>query len=254
MQAKNKQVQKNQSASIHNLETHYSKLAIALQTITQGGLAATTEANPKEQVKSIELRNAPDVVNPPPPPSYIPKVTLGSFEGDASLCKILEGHYQYQRSWDENGAITMTESCSSIITKLPTKLKDPWSFTIPFSIGDMPLTNYLCDLGANINLMHSILFESSFGDLQVKTTPMMLQLADHSIKKPYGIIEDVLVKANKFIFPVYFVVLDYEIDRECPVILGRPFMNAWRALIDVHEGKLSLRIFHDKVDFDMKKA
>ncbi|XP_050222544.1 uncharacterized protein LOC126672635 [Mercurialis annua] len=92
---------------------------------------------------------------------------------------------------------------------------------------------------------------SLFGEQPVKHTSMVLQLADHSLKKTYGIVEDVLVKVDKF-FLVDFVILDYAVDKECPIILGRPFMNTGRALIDVHAGKLILRIDEEKVVFDMK--
>lgn len=47
----------------------------------------------------------------------------------------------------------------------------------------------------------------------MKQTTISLQLADRSIKYPYGIIEDVLVKVDKFIFPVDFVMLDMEEDQ-----------------------------------------
>ena len=46
-------------------------------------------------------------------------------------------------------------------------------------------------------------------------------------------IEDVLVKVNKFIFPKDFIVLDMEEDKEITIILGRPFLATGRALIDV---------------------
>ena len=41
-----------------------------------------------------------------------------------------------------------------------------------------------------------------------------LQLADKSFKHPRGMIEDVLVKVDKFIFPADFIVLDIEEDKE----------------------------------------
>ncbi|XP_073139095.1 uncharacterized protein [Henckelia pumila] len=68
---------------------------------------------------------------------------------------------------------------------------------------------------------------------------MSLQLADRSIKYPRGIIEDVLVKVDKFIFPVDFVVLDMEEDLDMPLILGRPFLDTFQepletALISEH--------------------
>lgn len=68
----------------------------------------------------------------------------------------------------------------------------------------------------------------------------MLQLADRSITYPRAIIEDVLVKVDKFIVPVDFMVLDMEEDRKLPLILGRPFLAIARALIDVQGGKVTI--------------
>ena len=97
----------------------------------------------------------------------------------------------------------------------------------------------------------SIFRSLGLGDMT--TTNMSLQLSDHSIKKPHGVIEDVLVKVDKFIFPVDFVLLDFEEDRSCPLILGRPFLNTGKAIIDVHESKLTFRVGDEKVDFVMSK-
>ena len=66
-------------------------------------------------------------------------------------------------------------------------------------------------------------------------------------------VEDVLIKVDRFIFPVDFVILDFEEDRQCTLILGRPFLNTGRALIDVHEGKLKLRVGEESVEFIMFK-
>lgn len=51
----------------------------------------------------------------------------------------------------------------------------------------------------------------------------LFQLADRSIRYSRGIIEDVLVKVDKLIFPVNFVILDVDEDVEVPLILGRWF-------------------------------
>ena len=59
---------------------------------------------------------------------------------------------------------------------------------------------------------------------EVRPTSATLQLADRSLKHPQGVIEDVLVKVDKFIFPINFIVLDMEEDIEIPIILGRPFL------------------------------
>ena len=66
--------------------------------------------------------------------------------------------------------------------------------------------------------------------------------------------EDVLVKVDKFIFPVDFIVLDMEEDYDMPLILGRPFLATGRALIDVQQGTLSLRIYDETVTFNVFKA
>ena len=137
--------------------------------------------------------------------------------------------------------------------KLPPKLKDPGSFTIPCMFGDYNLSKVLCDLGAGINLMpYSIFRKLSLGE--VKEMNMTLQLADRSIRKPKGLIEDALVKIDKFIFPVDFVVLDMEEDQDVPLILGRPFLATARALIDVQQGQLILRLNDDQIIFDMYKT
>ena len=65
---------------------------------------------------------------------------------------------------------------------------------------------------------------------------------------------DVLVKLDKFIFHVDFMVLDIEEDKEIPIILRRPFLAMGKALIDVHKGELKLRVQDDEVTFDVFNA
>ena len=67
-------------------------------------------------------------------------------------------------------------------------------------------------------------------------------------------IEDVLVKVDKFIFPADFIVLDMEKDKEIPIILGRPFLAVGRAMIDVQKGELKLRVQDDEFRFSVFNA
>ena len=67
-------------------------------------------------------------------------------------------------------------------------------------------------------------------------------------------IEDVLVKADKFIFPTDFIVLDMEEDKKIPIILGRPFLATGRDMIDVQKGELELRVQDDEVRFSVFNA
>ena len=78
-------------------------------------------------------------------------------------------------------------------------------------------------------------------------------MVDRSIKHLHGVIEDVLVKVDKFIFLIDFVVLDMEEDRNISIILGRPFLATMKALIDVLKGELRLRVQGEEVTFNVFK-
>ena len=129
--------------------------------------------------------------------------------------------------------VNLTEEWSAILQrKLPHKMKDPGNFTIPCKIGNSIFERALCDLGAGIKLMPLSIFRRlELGEARPMT--VTLQLADRSLKHPRGVIEDVLVKVYKFIFPTDFIVLDMEKDKEIPIILGRPFLVTGKAMIDV---------------------
>ena len=150
--------------------------------------------------------------------------------------------------------VNLTEECSAILQrKLPQKLKDPGSFTIPCTIGNAIFERALCDLGASIKLMPLSIFKR-LGLGEARPTTVTLQLADRSLKHLRGVIEDVLVKVDKFIFPADFIVLDMEEDKEIPIILGRPFLATSRAMIDVQRGELKLRVQEDEVKFNVFEA
>ncbi|XP_070047506.1 uncharacterized protein [Nicotiana tomentosiformis] len=103
------------------------------------------------------------------------------------------------------------------------KLEDPGAFTIPCTIGSAEFAKSLCNLGASINLMPYSVFKI-LGIGQPRPTSMRLQMADRTMKILLGVIEDVLVRVDKFILPANFVILNCEVDYEVPIILGRPFL------------------------------
>ncbi|XP_073017812.1 uncharacterized protein [Primulina eburnea] len=159
-----------------------------------------------------------------------------------------------KRKLQEFETVKLNEECSAILQKkLPQKLKDPGNLTIPCIIGSTHVNEALCDLGASINLMpFSIYRDLELGE--VKPTTITLQLVDRSLTYPRGIVEDVLVKVDKFIFPADFVILDMEEDQNAPLIFGRPFLVTGKALIDVHKGELTLRVGGEAVIFNIYKA
>ncbi|GJT22539.1 reverse transcriptase domain-containing protein [Tanacetum coccineum] len=84
---------------------------------------------------------------------------------------------------------------------------------------------------------------------------MTLELADSvSISEPIGIAEDVYVTVGKFQFPADFVVVDFEPDPRVPLILGRSFLKTSRALIDVYEGEITLRVGREAITFNLDQT
>ena len=171
-----------------------------------------------------------------------------------SYVKFMKDILSQKRRLDDFEKVNLTEECSAILQrKLLQKLKDPGSFTIPCTIGNAIFERALCDLGASINLMPLSIFKR-LGLGEARSTTVTLQLADRSLKHLRGVIEDVLVKVDKFIFPADFIVLDMEEDKEIPIILGRPFLATVRAMIDVQRGELKLRVQEDEVKFNVFEA
>nr|GEX46010.1 reverse transcriptase domain-containing protein [Tanacetum cinerariifolium] len=148
----------------------------------------------------------------------------------------------------------LNEHCSAVLLKnLPEKLGDPGKFLIPCNFPGMPECLAQADLGASINLMPLPVWNKlSLPDLS--PTCMTLELADHSISRPVGVVEDVFVKVGTFHFLANFVVVDFDTDPRMPLILGGSFLKTGRALIDVFEGELTLRLGKEAITFNLDKT
>ncbi|GKF52326.1 hypothetical protein Tco_0148793 [Tanacetum coccineum] len=119
---------------------------------------------------------------------------------------------------------TMNERCYSVLlNKLPSKEKDLGSFTILCDIGQLHIDNALADLGASISLMPYTLYKKL------------------SLREP---------KATR----MNFVILDMPEDSRVPIILRRPFLAIARAMIDVFNKKITLRVGDDEVIFDVHQS
>ncbi|XP_016727995.1 uncharacterized protein [Gossypium hirsutum] len=137
--------------------------------------------------------------------------------------------------------------------KLSPKLNDTGSFTIPCSIGNHYEGKELCDLGASINIIPMSIFKK-LGIGKARPTTMTLQLADGSYVHPKGKIKDALIRVDKFIFPIDFLILECKADHDVPIILGRPFLATGRTLIDVHKDELTMRVNDQQVTFNVFDA
>jgi hypothetical protein len=122
------------------------------------------------------------------------------------------------------------------------KYKDPGCPTISCFIGEHKIERVLLDLGASVSLLSYSVYQSlNLGEL--KPTSVTLLLADRSVNVHRGIVEDVLVQVDKFIYHVDFIVLDTQPVEACnsiPIILGRPFLATSNALINYRNGLMKL--------------
>ncbi|XP_063946126.1 uncharacterized protein LOC135151541 [Daucus carota subsp. sativus] len=184
----------------------------------------------------------------------INKPFVEALEQMSSYAKFMKGILSRKLKLEELETMTLTEECSAVLQqKLPPKLMDLGSFTIPCTIGPLSFDKCLCDLGASINLMPLSVFKK-LRLPEPKPTNMYLQLADRSITYPRGIVEDILVKVDKLIFPADFVILDFEEDKKIPIILGRSFLATGQTLIDVQKGELTMRVQDQSVTFKVFNA
>nr|GEU92257.1 DNA-directed DNA polymerase [Tanacetum cinerariifolium] len=111
----------------------------------------------------------------------------------------------------------------------------------------------LADLGASINLMPLSVW-NMFSLPELSPTCMTLKLADRSICRPIGVVEDVFVKVGTFHFPAKFVVVDFDTDPRVPLILGRSVLKTGRAFIDVYAGELTLRVSNKAIIFNLDQT
>nr|XP_009763451.1 PREDICTED: uncharacterized protein LOC104215362 [Nicotiana sylvestris] len=139
----------------------------------------------------------------------------------------------------KNEVVNMTHRVSSIIATSPVQKKeDPGAFTIPCTIGERDFAKALCDNGASINLMPLAIYKQ----------------AGLGMPRPTRIVDDVIVKVGKFHLPADFVILDCAVDKEIPIILGRPFLATGRALMDSERNEIKFRVNDEEVTFQASKG
>nr|GEU57436.1 reverse transcriptase domain-containing protein [Tanacetum cinerariifolium] len=166
----------------------------------------------------------------------------------ASTLKSLIGN---KEKLSEMARTPLNEHCSAVLLKkLLEKLGDLGKFLIPCDFPGMAECLALADLGASVNLMpFSVWKRHSLPDLT--PTCMTLELADRSISRSVGVVEDVYVKVGSL---DDFVVVDFDVDPGVPLILERSFLKTERDLIDVFEGELTLRVGKEAITFNLDQT
>ncbi|GJU28078.1 reverse transcriptase domain-containing protein [Tanacetum coccineum] len=144
--------------------------------------------------------------------------------------------------------------CSGIIMKQRSREARRYEkILIPILSNKLNRTSALADSGASINLLPHSIYKKL--ELEALTpTRMTLELANRSITHPMGIAEDVVVRVDGFTFLADFVVVNFEPDPRVPIILGRPFLRTAKALIDLYEEKLTLRVGKEELVYYADKS
>ncbi|GKC59824.1 uncharacterized mitochondrial protein-like protein [Tanacetum coccineum] len=167
---------------------------------------------------------------------------INSNESATNLKRLLKKkprmRYQIEASMNVHNSVILEDS-------LPPKEKDPGSFTIPCYINNICFENALAYLGASVSVMPTF---TNLGLGELTPTKLIIELADRIIKGPKGIVENVLVGIDKFIFPIDFIVLDMPEDIKVPLILEKPFLSTAHAKSDVFKRKITLR----RIDLDLE--
>uniref|UniRef100_A0A2N9IV22 Retrotransposon gag domain-containing protein n=1 Tax=Fagus sylvatica TaxID=28930 RepID=A0A2N9IV22_FAGSY len=217
-------------------KSQVARLTKALSKTERGKLPSQTQPNPNNQnlkvvntdkfkeVKSITiLRSGKEIGKSAPKVNEKTKETpaekdeikvnlplLHLIKQMPLYAKIIKDLCTVKRKDHVKKTAFLTEQVSAIIQhKVPPKYKDPGCPTISCTIGDYNIERALLDLGANVNLLpFSVYLQLGLGEL--KPISVTLQLADRFVRKPRGVVEDVLVKVENFYYPVDFIILDIE--------------------------------------------
>ena len=159
-----------------------------------------------------------------------------------SYAKILKGLCTTMR---KTKRIHISETISSIMSSmLPRKRRDPGAPMISCEIEGKTFTQSLLDTGASVNILPKRVYDiCPLGELQ----PLFIELslADGSVRRPHGVVEDVIVKVENCYFSVDFIIVDMKSTKDLtdsPIILGRPFLATEKAITDWGKGEVTFQV------------
>nr|GEV55708.1 reverse transcriptase domain-containing protein [Tanacetum cinerariifolium] len=248
----------NSNPELKNMFGQFMKMNTASSSGSET-LPCNTITNPKEDLKGITTQSATAYQGPTIPNSSSSLTKSLILNSESVVSHIIEPiaspvsapipnqrpSFPYQSRPDDQKLLLQK--------KLPRTLGDPGKFLILCDFPEMDECLALADLDASINLMPLFVWNKR-SLLDLSPTCMTLELVDHLISCLVGVAEDVFVKVSTFHFPADFVVVDFDADPRVPLILGRSFFKTGRALIDVFEGKLTLRVGKEAITFNLDQT
>eukprot|EP00256_Glycine_max_P055861 XP_014623224.1 uncharacterized protein LOC106796160 [Glycine max] len=265
--------QKSTESAIKNLEVQVGQLAKQLADRPSSSFGANTEKNPKEECKVVMTRSKMVSMNEGNKRMGEEKQQLMTEPKIAPVVEPLsETEEEVEAKDDQQKEIPIIVPSRKDKERHPARFLDIFKkleITMPFgeALQQMPLyAKFLKNMLTRKNkYIHSdtIVVEGNCSAIIQRILPpkhkdpgsalylvlyvKFLLLADRSITRPYGVIEDVLVRVKHLIFPTDFMVMDMEEDIDIPLILGRPFMATASCVVNMGKKKLEMGI-EDKKD------
>ncbi|GJX05305.1 reverse transcriptase domain-containing protein [Tanacetum coccineum] len=226
-----------------------------LQEMPQSGLLSNTEQSPKD-LKAVFTRNQRAQRNMDLGEEGKREVIEENIEETKEDEVEIKEELVVKKPKGNNVVLeekVVKENEAIVLYKIHKKMGDLGPFTLPCGLDNNTVKQALVDLGASINMVPYSLF-MKLSQKKLTPTRMSIRLASHTYRYPKSIVEDMLVRVGKFNFPADFVILDMDEDVQVPIILRRPFLITSKALIDVFNKKVTLRVGDESMLFDLSKS
>ncbi|GKA75310.1 reverse transcriptase domain-containing protein, partial [Tanacetum coccineum] len=210
---------RNQKASIKALEIQVKQMNIILHERLSGNLQSSIEIKPRVNDETISTSVKAD------------KPSIRRIDASQYAISNLQNRNLYSES-------------KKMIGPSPSHLNDDHWDQLKETDGEKYLEAHytnanplaLAGLGASVSVMPYSTY-TTLGLEDLIPTNLIIELADRTVKRPKGIVENVQVGIDKFTFLVDFIILDILEDFKTPLILGRPFLSTAHAIINVFKAK-----------------
>ncbi|XP_019256514.1 PREDICTED: uncharacterized protein LOC109234930 [Nicotiana attenuata] len=248
---------KELGTSLRNLERQVGQIANILSERIPGTLPADTKKNPKETVNAVTLRSGQVLKEPNPVQKEVTPEKGSGKDLKIEDDKKKKGKNGAEKKMKEETSRREEHDVSEHMPAIPfpqISIKTTWTSILeedPYKEEedrrDLSGQAHRA-LQCNLAKQTPIKPENELGE--IRSVPISLQLVDQTTVIPKGIVEDVLVRVEKFVFPVDLIVVKMDVNKEIP-LLGRSILATGRAILDIHERKLMLRVGEEIVTFKM---
>ncbi|XP_042065349.1 uncharacterized protein LOC121808844 [Salvia splendens] len=252
--------QREHRAALQMLTKQLSQVAISLGELrgNEGKIPATVQPLAgRENVNTVSLKSE-GVYQSSTTSFPTPRISHNANSKSASDQVTAEEESYIRKQVAEKRRRIEAEEVTNMVRPgdLPPKRTDPGVFTLSISVRNVQIEHAMCDLGASINIMPYSIFKK-LGNAKLVETNIEIQLADGSCIYPEGVLEDEVVKVNRFMYPADFFVIKMTepgVEESIGILLGRPFLSTANTVIDVRQGIINLEFKGERFTVEINKA